>query len=121
MDLLGVVKLDLLTHAFVDKRLRMVLQRFVRLRGASMAKSRVAGNGVQPRRQAAWLAQGADAVEYAQPGLLQHIPGVGLIADETADEIEQSPLPGADEFFQGGPVSASAAQREKFTGHGVLV
>ena len=44
-----------------------------------------------------------------------------LYANDPADEVQQARFPGLDQFLPGGPVPATAAQREEFAGHGVFV
>jgi hypothetical protein len=74
-----------------------------------MGKGGVAGDAIEPGDERFGIADGVDAFDNAGLGLLEDVPGVGLIGDEAANVVKKLLLPGADKFFEGVPITIAAA------------
>src|SRR6516162_5265754 len=86
-----------------------------------MAEGRVACNAIQPRCQVLRVTQRANALDDSHPGFLEDVPGVSLVANQAPAEIQETRLPGADQFLQSGPVPTAAAKRKQLTCHALFV
>lgn len=89
VDLFGVFEAKLHVGRMAVSRYGIVSQWLARRRlQAGIGQSRISRYAIQPRCQAFRVVQRPDAAKNLDPGLLEHVPGIGVIPNNSADEIK---------------------------------